>query len=161
MRLFKTTGLLLALSVLSASVGAAEDRILAQNEAAPAAAGGGPCSFITQDEMAALLGKPVTRQEEPTGNRCVYYTEDPLVYVDLEIDRESAAQAWKGVDAGNEVIGAAQDDVAGPGEQVFFGPRDRLYVLSGDAFLAIEAGFDDKARERAKEVAALALDKLR
>jgi len=36
-----------------------------------------------------------------------------------------------------------------------------LYVLSGDTFLAIEAGFDANVRERAKKVASLALSKLR
>ena len=161
MRLFKATSLLLALSVLSLSIGAAQEQTPAQDEAAATAAGGGPCSVITRDEMATVLETPVTRQEEPTGTRCVYYTEDPLVYVDLEIDRQNAAEAWKGVNSGNEVIGADQDTVLGLGEQAFFGPRDRLYVLSGDAFLAIEAGFDDKVRERAAKVATLAVNKLR
>ena len=120
----------------------------------------GPCSFITQAEMSTVLGRSVTRQE-PSGRRCIYYTEDPLVFVDLELDRQTAAESWKGVNAGNALIGAAQNSVPNLGEQAFFGPRDRLYVLSGQAFLAIEAGFDNAVRERARKVAMLALHKLR
>ncbi len=118
-----------------------------------------PCSFITQTEMSTVLDRPVTRQE-PSGRRCIYYTEDPLVFVDLELDRQTAAELWKGVNAGNALIGAAQNSVPGLGEQAFFGPRDRLYVLSGQAFLAIEAGFDNDVRERARKVAVLAPGKL-
>ena len=77
------------------------------------------------------------------------------------VRRESAAESWKGINAGNAMIGADHEKLSGIGEQAVFGPRDRLYVLSGDAFLAIEAGFDNAVRERAKKVAALVLSKLR
>ena len=126
-----------------------------------AAASKGACSFITPEEMGTVLGQPVTRQDESTGRRCIYYTADPLVFVDLEIDRESAAESWKGINAGNALIGADQEKLSGIGEQAFFGPRDRLYVRSGDAFLAIEAGFDNAVRARAEKVATLAVSKLR
>jgi hypothetical protein len=102
----------------------------------------------------------VTRQDTPTPTRCVYYTDDPLVFVDLEVDREHAADSWKGVAAGNSAIGAAPSPVPGLGDQAVFGPRDRLYVLEGGVFLAIEAGFDDKVRDRATRVATLALSKV-
>jgi hypothetical protein len=83
------------------------------------------------------------------------------VFVDLEVDRQTAAESWKGVNTGDALIGAAPNSVPGLGEQAFFGPRDRLYVLSGQAFLAIEAGFDNDVRERARKVATVALGKLR
>ena len=59
------------------------------------------------------------------------------------------------------MIGADQEKLSGIGEQAFFGPRDRLYVRNGGAFLAIEAGFDANVRDRAKKVATLAVSKLR
>ena len=121
----------------------------------------GPCSLVRPDEMGSVLGLPVTRQDERAGRRCIYYTANPLVFVDLELDRESAAESWKAINAGNAMIGADHEKLSGIGEQAVFGPRDRLYVLSGDAFLAIEAGFDNAVRERAKKVAALVLSKLR
>ena len=126
-----------------------------------AAASKGACSFITPEEMGSVLGQPVTRQDERTGRHCIYYTADPLVFVDLEIDRESAAESWKGINAGNALIGADQEKLSGIGEHAIFGPRDRLYILTGDTFLAIEAGFDNAVRERAKKVATLAVSKLR
>jgi len=111
--------------------------------------------------MGSVLGLPVTRQNERAGRRCIYYTANPLVFVDLELDRESAAESWKAINAGNAMIGADHEKLSGIGEQAVFGPRDRLYVLSGDAFLAIEAGFDNAVRERAKKVATLVVSKLR
>ncbi len=125
------------------------------------AASKGPCSLITIAQMSSVLGQPVTRQDERTGRRCIYYTADPLVFVDLEIDRESAAESWKGINAGNVLISADQEKLSGIGEQARFGPRDRLYILAGGTFLAIEAGFDSAVRERAKKVAALAVSRLR
>ena len=80
-----------------------------------------------------MLGQPVTRQDERAGRRCIT-TPHPLVFVDLELDRESAAESWKGINAGNAMIGADHEKLSGIGEQAVFGPRDRLYVLSGDAF---------------------------
>jgi hypothetical protein len=152
--------------VLAAFVqGPAQARAISASTSSPqpttAAASQGPCSFITPAEMGSVLGQPVTRQDERAGRRCIYYTADPLVFVDLEVDRESAAESWKGVNTGNAMIGADQEKLSSIGEQAAFGPRDRLYVLSGDVFVAIEAGFDANVRERAKKVASLAVSKLR
>jgi hypothetical protein len=107
-----------------------------------------------------VLGKPITRQQSQSPSRCIYYTDDPLVYVDIDVDRENGPASWKGVNGGNTAIGASQEAVAGLGDQAFFGPRDRLYVLKGSTFLAVEAGFDANARDRAKKVAGLALTKV-
>jgi hypothetical protein len=137
----------------------------AARAAAPAAAAApagnpSPCALVPQADMSAAIGKPVVRQEEPQPGRCISYTDDPLVYVDLSVDRTSAAESWKGTNAGNELIGASQSEVVGLGDKAVFGPRDRLYVLRGHTFLAIEAGFDADVRARAGKVAALVLSKL-
>jgi hypothetical protein len=130
-----------------------------------AAASGGtapssdPCALFTQAEVGSIIGTPVTRQEAPTARRCVYYTADPVVYVDLEVDRADADASWTGVNAGNAAIGAAQDSLAGIGDEAFFGPRDKLYARKGGTFVAVEAGFDDKVRDRARKVARAALDR--
>ncbi|MEP6600637.1 MAG: hypothetical protein ABJB49_02355 [Nitrospirota bacterium] len=118
------------------------------------------CSAIAASELADALGGPVTRQESPTSKRCVYYTSNPVVYADIEIDRESGEESWKGVNAGDSLIGAQQDSLAGIGDMAFFGPRDRLYVKKGNTFIAIEAGFDDKVRERARKIARVVAPKL-
>jgi hypothetical protein len=119
-----------------------------------------PCLIVTEAEMQEVLGTAVTRQQEPTSTRCIYYTDNPVVYVDLEIDRQNASSSWDGVNRGNTMIGAARDSLVGVGDEAFFGPRDRLYVLRGNVFIAVEAGFDDQVRERARKVAELALRKV-
>jgi hypothetical protein len=101
------------------------------------------------EDLARVIGTNVTRREDRSAGRCVFYTNDPLVYVDLEVDRQNAPAAWKGVSAGNTLIGATEAGLAGLGEHAFFGPRDRLYVLRGQTFLAIDAGFDANVRDRA------------
>ena len=56
--------------------------------------------------------------------------------------------------------GAQQDSLKGIGDKAFFGPRDRLYFRKGDAFVAVEGGFDEHARERALSVARAVAGKL-
>lgn len=118
------------------------------------------CSIVSDAEMSDALGAPVAGKEETNAGHCIYKTASPLVYADVEIDRENADAAWKGVNAGDSLIGAPQDSLTGIGEKAFFGLRDRLYVRKRDAFIAIEAGFDDKVRERAKKIARLVSAKL-
>lgn len=129
--------------------------------AAAPAASPDPCAVLTQEEMSAAIGTSVTGTERTASTRCLYKTDNPLVYVDLEVDRENADAAWQGTGAGNAAIGAQQDTVAGLGAEALFGPRDRLYVRAGSAFVGIEAGFDDQVRARARKVAAAVLPKLR
>ena len=143
----------------SAAAAGSESATAATTAAGTGASAAGPCSMFTQAEIGEIIGTPVTRQEAPTSRRCVYYTADPVVYVDLEVDRTSADASWKGVNAGNAAIGAPQDSLAGIGDEAFFGPRDRLYARKGATFVAVEAGFDAKVRDRARRVARAALDR--
>jgi hypothetical protein len=129
-------------------------------KAAAPAGGQDSCSAIPGAELAGVLGKQITRQQTQSPTRCIYYTDDPLVYVDLDVDRENGPAAWKAVNGGNTTIGASQDAVPGLGDQAFFGPRDRLYILKGSTFLAVEAGFDAEVRDRAMKVARLALTRV-
>ena len=124
-----------------------------------AAAGGDPCAVVTGAELESAVGKPVTRQDAD-GPRCTYYTDDPVVFVTLEVDQENAEASWQGVTAGQDLTEAQSDEVTGLGDEAFFGARDILYVRSGDTFLMVEAGFDDKVRDRAEKVARLVLDKV-
>jgi hypothetical protein len=115
---------------------------------------------VPVEELSRVIGTTVTRREDRSPDRCVFHTNDPLVYVDLQVDRQNAAEAWKGVSAGNALIGAKPEGPSGLGEQAFFGPRERLYVMRGQTFVAIEAGFDADVRDRAKRVAELVLSKI-
>ena len=118
------------------------------------------CALVADSELSDALGSAVERHESPTPKRCVYYTADPLVYADIEIDRESGDASWQGVNAGDSIIEAPQDSLSGIGDMAFFGPRDRLYIKKGSSFAAIEAGFDDKVRARARNIARVVVPKL-
>ena len=118
------------------------------------------CTLVADSELSDALGKAVERHESPSPKRCVYYTSDPLVYADIEIDRESGDASWQGVNAGDSIIEAPQDSLSGIGDMAFFGPRDRLYIKKGTSFAAIEAGFDDKVRARARNIARVVVPKL-
>lgn len=118
----------------------------------------GPCAVVTRGELEAAVGQPLTR-EEVNGTRCTYYTDDPLVFVTLEVDRENAKASWQGVTAGQDLAGAESNKASGLGDEAFFGARDVLYVRDGDTFLMIEAGFDDKVCDPAEKVAKLLLDR--
>jgi hypothetical protein len=118
------------------------------------------CSIVSKEEMATAVGDAITATEEVNSNHCIFRTAAPLVYADVEIDRENGAAAWQGINAGDSTIGAQQDSLAGVAEKAFFGPRDRLYILRNGTFAAIEGGFDDKARSRAIAIAKLVAGKL-
>ena len=118
------------------------------------------CTIATRDEMSAAIGASVTATDEQSSNHCIFKTAEPLAYADVEIDRENADAAWQGINAGDSIISAQQDSLTGIGDKAFFGPRDRLYFRKGNAFVAVEGGFDDNARKRAIAVARLISAKL-
>lgn len=120
----------------------------------------GTCSLITDAEIGEAIGASVISHEAPTPNQCIYSTAEPMVFIDVELDREDGEAAWRGINAGNAMIEAAQDSLTGIGDEAFFGPRNRLYIKKGGSFAAIEAGFDDKVRERARKVAAVVVAKM-
>ena len=118
------------------------------------------CSHITDAEIAETINKPVSRHEE-NGGKCTYYTDDPLLFVTLDVDTEDAESSWQGVKSGNSLAGAEENKVEGIGEEAFFGARDILYVKDGDIFLSLEAGFDTETRARAKKLALMILAKFK
>ena len=132
----------------------------AQEPATPAAQPASVCSVVTKEEMSTAIGSAVTATEEINSRHCIFRTAAPLVYADVEIDRENAEAAWQGINAGDSIIGAQQDSLKGIGDKAFFSPRDRLYLRKGNAFAAIEGGFDENARTRAVSIARLVASKL-
>ena len=118
------------------------------------------CSIATKEEMATAVGSAITDTEEVNANHCIFKTAAALVYADVEIDRQDGSAAWRGVSAGDSLIGAQQDSLKGIGDKAFFGPRDRLYILKGNSFAAVEGGFDENARSRALAIGKLIASKL-
>ncbi len=120
----------------------------------------GACSYVTDAEVGEAIGKSVSRHEESSG-QCTYYTDDPVVFVTLNVDTENAESSWQGVTSGNSLAGAETNKVEGIGEEAFFGARDILYVRDGEIFMSLEAGFDTETRERARKLAPMILSKLK
>ncbi len=118
------------------------------------------CSHVTDAEIGESIGKTVSRHEVNSG-QCTYYTDDPVLFVTLNVDTEDAESSWQGVKGGNSLAGAEENKVEGIGEVAFFGARDILYVKDGDIFLSLEAGFDTETRERAKKLAPMILAKVK
>ena len=117
------------------------------------------CTLASDAELSDAIGAAVTAKEEAPPNRCIFRTANPVVYADVEVERDGDA-AWQGVNAGDSIIDAQQDSLAGIGDKAFYGPRDRLYVKKGAVFSAVEGGFDENARARALKVARLISSKL-
>jgi hypothetical protein len=118
------------------------------------------CPPVTEAEITEAIGVPVTEKQETREGHCLYKTANPVIYADIEARWGNADAEWQGINAGDSTIGAPQDSLAGIGDKAMFGPRDRLYVKQDDVFIAIDAGFDDKVRERARKVAKLVVSKL-
>ncbi len=125
-----------------------------------ASAEAGACSHVTDAEVGEAIGKTVSRHEENSG-QCTYYTDDPVVFVTLDIDTENAESSWQGVTGGSDLAGAETNKVEGPGDEAYFGARDILYVKDGDIFMSLEAGFDTETRERARKLAPIVLANLK
>ena len=117
------------------------------------------CSLVSDAEINEAVGAAVTGKSNSGSKTCLFKTADPVVYASVEIEKEGAS-AWRGVNAGDSLIDAPQDSLAGVGDSAFFGPRDRLYLMKGGTFIAVEGGFDDHARERGRKVARLIASKL-
>lgn len=151
---------LLAVSVACTK---ADESAKADSDTAPVeelAEAGGACAIATDEEMSAAIGEPVTGKQDLGVSHCIYKTNNALAYADITIERENADAAWQGVNAGDSIIGAPQDSLTGIGDKAFFGPRDRLYFRKGTAFVAVEGGFDDNSRSRARNIARLIAGKL-
>jgi hypothetical protein len=127
---------------------------------ASAARKGTTCPPVTDEQMAEAIGEPVTEKQETKEGHCLYKTANPVVYADIESRWGNADAEWQGINAGDSTIGAPQDSLTRIGDKAMFGPRDRLYVKQDDVFIAIDAGFDEKVRERARSVARLLVSTL-
>jgi len=125
--------------------------------AATAAAAPGPCSFITKEEVTAIIGEAIV-EAKAEGFTCRYDSDDAMasfVQVDFKPSggagemaaAQSAASTLRSI--GNEMKnagGAAGDTGALPsesaaapsiGDQAFFGTNQQLSVLKGDVYFAV------------------------
>jgi hypothetical protein len=122
-----------------------------------AASGADPCSLVTSEEIAAVIGEPIVGKAANDG-RCEYQTADAAASsVTIELDQADAlgamdvARKAAGVlkdvggavadqgGAGADVNAALSDSGDSPkiGEEAFFGPNQQLSVRKGSSYIAV------------------------
>jgi hypothetical protein len=129
--------------------------------AAPALAGDlKPCSLITKDEAAAILGEPVKAPRSgkvagmAVGEKCAYYTAAPLAkrggtgLVQLTVFTKdtlkggmfsSPADYYARLYKAGSKAGAQMEEVAGLGEKAYWNPKgNTLHILAKGAYLQLK-----------------------
>jgi hypothetical protein len=113
---------------------------------------------LTKEEVAAVLGQPVTTIE---GKGNLTYKTDMLgLEASVEVEQKhsvnAAVQAMAGARTATTLLGGGPEAVPGLGDEALFGAMSTLYVRKGSAIITIQppnlqqvAGFKafDKVRE--------------
>jgi hypothetical protein len=124
----------------------------------PAVKGGGN-PVLTKEEVAAILGQPVTTVDGK-GTNLTYKTDvmglETMVEVEQKRSEKGAVQAMAGARTATKFLGGVPEEVPGLGDEALFGAMSTLYVRKGSDMITIQppnlqqvAGFHayDKVRE--------------
>ncbi len=146
----KTKGVLLALTLCPSLFLAACNK--APGEAAKVSAGGSTPRagrsaakgaadpMLTKEEVAAVLGQPVT-SVEGTGTSLTYKTDVMQLEAGIEVEQGSdvadAVETMEGARKATGLLGGKPEAVPGLGDEAFFGAMSFLYVRKGDAVVTI------------------------
>ena len=153
------SGVALALTLALAGCGSAEEAGSANTAAGgtETAATTDPCSLLTNEEVATVIGEPVTGTEKGEGS-CTWQTADAQASsVTVELNQTDAAgemataKQAAGVlkdmgsavadqgGAGADVNAAISDSGETPkvGDEAFFGPNSQLSVRKGTSYIAV------------------------
>ena len=124
--------------------------------AAGTVASADPCSFISKEEVTAVLGETIleTKSEDQT---CRYETDDPASAIQVDIKQSGGREEMGIARSASGALGSIGDDMknaggaegdtgeilaekaAAPkiGDQSFFGMNTQLHVLKGDTYFAV------------------------
>jgi hypothetical protein len=95
---------------------------------------------LTREEVAAVLGKPVT-SVEGTGRNLTYKTDviqlETAIEVEEKDDLDEALQAMQGARTATGLLGGKPEAIAGLGDEAFFGAMSFLYIRKGNAVITI------------------------
>jgi hypothetical protein len=92
---------------------------------------------LTGEEVAAILGSPVTSVEGAATDmeyRTATLSLETTIGIDVEND---SAQAMAGARKATTMLGGAPEDVPNLGDEAFFGAMSVLYVRKGDNVITI------------------------
>ena len=97
-------------------------------------------AILTKEEVAAVLGKPVTTVEG-TGTNLTYKTDVLQLETNIEVEQQDdvagAVESMQGARKATGFLGGKPEDVPGVGDEAFFGAMSFLYFRKGDAFVTI------------------------
>jgi hypothetical protein len=133
-------GLFLAGCSRAPSGGAADATPPSAARAARSGGKGVAAALLTKEEVAAVLGKPVTTIEG-TGTNLTYKTDVMFLETSIEVERHDdvadAVQSMQGARTATGFLGGKPQVVPGLGDEAFFGAMSFLYVRKGDTFITI------------------------
>jgi hypothetical protein len=115
-------------------------------------------SVLTKEEVAAVLGQPVTTIDGK-GTNLTYKTDvmglEAMVELEQKRTVNGAVQAMAGARTATKFLGGVPEDVPGLGDEALFGAMSTLYVRKGSNVITIQppnlqqvAGFEAYGKVR-------------
>jgi hypothetical protein len=96
---------------------------------------------LTKEEVAAVLGQPVTTIEG-TGTDLTYKTDVQGLEANVEVERnddvEGAVQSMEGARTATRLLGGVPEALPGLGDEALYGAISTLYVRKGSTVINIE-----------------------
>jgi hypothetical protein len=98
-------------------------------------------SVLTKEEVAAVLGQPVTTIDGK-GTNLTYKTDvmglEAMVELEQKRTVNGAVQAMAGARTATKFLGGVPEDVPGLGDEALFGAMSTLYVRKGSNVITIQ-----------------------
>jgi hypothetical protein len=102
---------------------------------------GNVATLLTKEEVASILGEPVTAVEATGPQSVTYKTDVSQLEAHLELEQKDdvadAVQSMQGARKATGFLGGKPEDVPGLGDEAFFGAMSILYVRKGAASIII------------------------
>ena len=96
---------------------------------------------LTKEEVAAILGQPVTTVDGK-GTNLTYKTDvmglETMVEVEQNRSEKGAVQAMAGARTATKFLGGVPEEVPGLGDEALFGAMSTLYVRKGSDVITIQ-----------------------
>jgi hypothetical protein len=98
-------------------------------------------ALLTKEEVAAVLGQPVTTIEGK-GTHLTYKTDVLQLEAHIELDQQNdvadAVQSMQGARTATGFLGGKPEAVPGLGDEALFGAMSTLYLRKGSTFILIQ-----------------------
>ena len=136
-----SSGLFLGGCNKAASPAAMQPRSGSAADASRPAAKGAANLVLTKEEVAAVLGHPVTTVEGE-GTNLTYKTDVLGLETGVEVEQKhsvnAAIQVMAGARTATKLLGGVPEDVPGLGDEALFGAMSTLYVRKGSDVITIQ-----------------------